>query len=380
MNNNKKLIYVISLAIALLLPLTGNAGVTEEEVLQKLDLIRSIKVVSDEEKIKYYNSELDKTWRYFKDNEIEVLPILKKQIEIEANKSNPNHFLLLDVGYFLMLSGGPDYVDTAKKVFYKIHHHESVVSANLKQLFEFSYRISATGDPDILPYLDSAFLSRKGDEIFIPQHAMRLGRGLMNVFLYGVYGPKSEEHLQALLQQNIKSNPELSRFIVELLIWIGTEKSIPQVMQLMETQRDYDTFARCLAYFMSIGGKAGQQIMLDIDVGKYDAKTRQYYENTKEALRKPSFEGYQKIFARMPGEQNLKNSVVKTRLEAMYENYGKDDETHPLAILNADLPKEYLIEQLVRIRSRMFHRLSDEALSDVKVTNALLNALRYKDN
>jgi hypothetical protein len=62
----------------------------------------------------------------------------------------------------------------------------------------------------------------------------------------------------------------------------------------------------------------------------------------------------------------------------MYENYGKDDKTSPEAIFNSGLPNDFLVSELTRIRGRMFYRVSDEALSDVVLTNAILNALRYR--
>ena len=43
-----------------------------------------------------------------------------------------------------------------------------------------------------------------------------------------------------------------------------------------------------------------------------------------------------------------------------------------------DLHDERLIGQLEGIRARTFYRISDEALSDVEITNAVLNGLRYR--
>ncbi len=64
----------------------------------------------------------------------------------------------------------------------------------------------------------------------------------------------------------------------------------------------------------------------------------------------------------------------------MYDNYGKDDSTSPMAIIDADLPSKYLISKLQSIRSRMFYRVSDEALSEIEITNVIINTLRYKDD
>jgi hypothetical protein len=63
----------------------------------------------------------------------------------------------------------------------------------------------------------------------------------------------------------------------------------------------------------------------------------------------------------------------------MYESYGKDSRLNPQALLDSTLPKELLITELMRIRTRMFMRVSNETLSDVELTNAVLNTLRYRD-
>jgi hypothetical protein len=69
---------------------------------------------------------------------------------------------------------------------------------------------------------------------------------------------------------------------------------------------------------------------------------------------------------------------LKDALSAMHLNYGGDDKTSPRAFLASGLPRTYLTAELSRIRTRMFFRVSDEALSDVKITNALLTPLYYR--
>jgi hypothetical protein len=62
----------------------------------------------------------------------------------------------------------------------------------------------------------------------------------------------------------------------------------------------------------------------------------------------------------------------------MIAHYGRDDRTNPVAILDSGLESDFLITQLLNVRSRTLYRLSDEALDDVAVTNALINGLRYR--
>ena len=84
------------------------------------------------------------------------------------------------------------------------------------------------------------------------------------------------------------------------------------------------------------------------------------------------------IEGRTRGTNKLSDEEVKTRLAAMNVHYGKDESTHPLDILDATLSRDFLTRELVAIRAKTFFRLSDEALSDVQMTNALTNTLRYR--
>jgi hypothetical protein len=72
--------------------------------------------------------------------------------------------------------------------------------------------------------------------------------------------------------------------------------------------------------------------------------------------------------------------VRGSRIDTMIENFGEDERTSPLAILDSGLGADSLIASLLRVRSRSLYRLSDEALSDVEVTNRIVNALRYRSH
>jgi hypothetical protein len=62
----------------------------------------------------------------------------------------------------------------------------------------------------------------------------------------------------------------------------------------------------------------------------------------------------------------------------MISNDGKDDRTSPLAFLDSEVGSDTLISSLLKVRAHTLYRLSDEALSDVQVTNTLINGLRYR--
>jgi hypothetical protein len=82
--------------------------------------------------------------------------------------------------------------------------------------------------------------------------------------------------------------------------------------------------------------------------------------------------------ARRTGDQKLSPTEMKSRLDAMIANYGQDDRTSPVAVLDSGLSSDVLIPSLLKVRSRALFRLSDEALGDVEATNTIVNGLRYR--
>jgi hypothetical protein len=129
---------------------------------------------------------------------------------------------------------------------------------------------------------------------------------------------------------------------------------------------------------MQAGGPAGRDFMLTLAPDKLDTQSREYSSKIRAAIQNASFETIKDSFANLPGEKKLPDAEVKSRLSAMIANFGKDDQTNPLAILDSGLGSDFLITQLLKVRGRTLYRLSDEALSDVEVTNALINGLRYR--
>ena len=193
------------------------------------------------------------------------------------------------------------------------------------------------------------------------------------MFLYGAYGPESESHLRAKLKERFAV-----KRVLETLAWLGTPASLPEVRDAFAAAPDHDTFARTTSYMMQSAGPDGRAFMLALSTSKLDRQSQQYYSEVKTAIRDTSFESMQRSFAGFPGDKKLDDAEINVRLAAMIVNHGKDDRTSPLAVLESKLSSDFLISELTKVRSRSLHRISDEALSDVQVTNALINALRYK--
>jgi hypothetical protein len=131
------------------------------------------------------------------------------------------------------------------------------------------------------------------------------------------------------------------------------------------------------AFMMKSGGPQGRAAILEVQPNDLDARSREYYAKVRPAIESTTFDVLRKQFG-PAGTNKLSEEEVKTRLAAMNVHCGKDESTHPLDILNATLSRDFLTRELVAIRARIFFRPSDEALSDVQMTNALTNTLRYR--
>jgi hypothetical protein len=129
---------------------------------------------------------------------------------------------------------------------------------------------------------------------------------------------------------------------------------------------------------MRAGGPAGREFMLTLAPDTLDARSREYLSKIRAAIQHTSFETVRESFVNLPGEKTLPDAEVKSRLDAMIAHFGTDDRTNPVAILDSGLESDFLIAQLLEVRRRSLYRLSDEALDDVKVTNTLINGLRYR--
>jgi hypothetical protein len=77
-------------------------------------------------------------------------------------------------------------------------------------------------------------------------------------------------------------------------------------------------------------------------------------------------------------ETPISDDEVRRRLQSLHERYGQHDDLQPSDILYSRLPKQFLIDELTRIRERTLLRVTDEALSDLELTNSVLNSLRYR--
>lgn len=368
------ILYCIAISITLITSIPVIASeISETEIVSRINELRGVSLPRNENETKVINEKLDSVWSFLRENNDRAIPILAEELRKELLKPAPDDFFLLDAGYLLLIETGKTYSDLVLRALERLDAKSEVIQANFRQLFEVTFAFASMQDSRVLPIVDRAFLS-SFQKIFIPRHSLTLDPALMCVFLYGAYGPDSETHL---LNKLDKDQADAQR-ILEILNWIGTDRSIEHVKKIMTTHRDYDTYVRSVGYFMRLGGPKGRSIVLNTDVRGFDKRTQDYFKKIKSDVKKQSFKNIAHSFKGLGGEKSLPDEVVKQRLRTMYENFGKDSNTNPMAILNSTLPEDYLINELIKNRSRMFHRLSDEALYDVEMTNSVINALMYK--
>jgi hypothetical protein len=315
---------------------------------------------------------MDDAWKFFQSNKAQVLPVLQTELKTELARAQPNDLVLLDIGMFVYANGGAEGRKAGVDALLKLNPQSPLVVANFKELFDFTYAAARDHDPRILPIIETVFLP-SNREIFVPQHALRLDGTLACVFLYGAYGPE----LESILREKLADKALVKR-VLEILVWLGSPASFPQVRNVVMGSKDYETFARATAYMMQAAGPEGRDFMLGLDANRLDTQSQQYLAKILPAVRSTSFESAGKPLAKLPGDKVLTDAEVAVRLRAMLQNFGKNDRTSPLAILNSGLATQMLIQNLIQIRSRTLHRLSDEALSEVERTNYLINALRYR--
>lgn len=348
------------------------AATVEQDTLAHVANLRAIKSGQPQATIQTYNKQMDDAWKFFYANKAQVLPVLQSQLKDELTSAQPSDLVLLDVGMFVYKNGGDEGKKLGGDALLKLNPHSPLVQENFQELFDFTYSLARAHDPRALPIVDTVFLP-SNQEIFVPQHALRLDGTLVCVVLYGVSGIDVDSRLRGKF-----ADKSLDKRVLEILTWLGSPASLPDVRNAVMASPDYETFSRATTYMMRTAGPEGRNYMLGVDAHRLDTQSQKYLAQILPGVRDTSFKAFKQELANLPGDTKLNDTEVAARLQAMVKNAGKDDRTSPLVILNSGLPAETLINELVKVRSSILQRLSDEALGDVEVTNYLINALRYR--
>jgi hypothetical protein len=364
---------LLAAAVLILSTHHSQAASTEQEIVKRLGQLRALPADATPEQLRKHNEDMDDAWQFYHAHHDEAMPVLRRELAAELKRPKPSPLLLLDVGSFLYLDGDASDRKRSQQALLAIDTDAPTIQANFDQLFRLTHGLATGGDPALLPFIDRVFLPTERG-VFMSEQSFTLNPTLMCAFLYGVYGLEGERTLQPKLK-----DPERVERVLEVLKWVGSPDSVSPVKQATPAKPDYDFFARELTFMMVNGGPAGREAMLNLDRAQLDAQSQQHYDKVKPAIEAQNYAQLRKKFDQFEGEKNVSDDKLKQSLAAMYENFGKDSRLNPQALLDSSLSKDYLIGELTRIRARMFTQVVNQTLSDVELTNAVLNTLRYRD-
>jgi hypothetical protein len=362
----------------LLLAAPAFAQGSEAEAARHVGALRGIRTTDDQEALKALNQRMDAAWRYFEQNRAVAVPIIRREVAAEVDKPKRDSFFLLDLGYFLLLNDRPASAKLALAALDGVDPADEVVQWNFNQMYKFAALAATTSDPAILPFLDKAYLPNTQTlHEFVAPNLLQVSPDMLCAYLYGALGAAGERHL---LQRLERGAPHGKRALEALNI-MGSEAGVSAIVGYMRANRDRDTFIRAFGALMRTGGPRGRDALLALDLSGHDQGSRDEMAAVREQLPSVSFESIRQRYEKsgFPGPQRLADDVLRARLAKIYENYGYDNETNPVAVLNSTLPTEELIAELLRIRQRTFHgRPTNRMIETVKITTDLINALQYR--
>lgn len=354
----------------------SDAGASPASVKAALAAMRDVHIEGlSQPQVDVINQRLDHAWKTIEASGPAAIPVVRAALVAETAKpGKPDYFFLFDASHLLATLDSQNQWDAISPALARIEPDDTTILANADPYFRLCYQLAQTGRPDALPAL-LPFLRVKKATVQLPQHDLPLNPTLICVFLFGSYGPAAED----TLLDHLESHPEERARILEILRWIGTAKSFGPVSKLYTPQQSYDMLLRAFSVLITLGGEPGRRFLLETPVATMDEKFRGYYAHVQSSLVIPGFEFNACQLQKLSHEDSTK-PLSRTELDQllahMDANYGKEDVITAMTLLlsadASDLPR------LIHIRSRMFFRLSDEALDDVKEIGILINALSSK--
>ena len=368
---------LLSVLLASLVLLYPALAVEESEILRQLDKLKAIQPTKDDKKLAEINARMDSSWQFLEAHKLESVPVVMRELAKEIEKPIVDQFFVLDVSKLALSLKGQEAEAVARKALARIDPGAEIIQWNFQELFNFTHALAKFGSPEILAQIDRLFLTNDTKlEFFQAPHYVKLDAMEICVFLYGSTGASAEEHLL----KSLEKTPATRRRVVEVLCSLGSERSVVPVQKLMASATDYETFTRCVAFMMTLGGPDGKAAMLALDKSHLDPKSKTYYERILPEVKRVSAESLSATVKRLDDTaagKEIADDELKRRLKKMYDNFGVDDDTSPSALISSKLPRDYLLDQLKKIRNRMFHRTNNHALEDVKITNLIINTLQF---
>ncbi|HET6263230.1 MAG TPA: hypothetical protein VFD95_00125 [Usitatibacter sp.] len=324
----------------------------EKTAIEHIERIRATRPAANPKEAEQFNKQLEDAWKFFLAHPGSIAPI-RRALSREMTQRPPNHFVLLDLGYYLHTHGSPADRELAKSALFTLDPAAPIMRFNLQELFQFTHVVAASRDERVLEFIERAFL-RKQVAVEIPESKVTLDPTLATAWLYGAYGDGAEARLASLLRTPVTDKP-LARKVLEVLTWIGSPASNPQVKNvLIGASRDADTFMRTATFLMNVGGPQGRAVVLAVQPDGLDLWTASYFERIREPARATSFASLSRPLTQ---DASLKK------------------------VLDADRPRAELIAQLDADRTRIFRLApTKERVAEAQRVNLAINAIRYRDS
>lgn len=363
-------------AAAVLLVQGAPCQASEAEILQQLNQLRGVQPTTDSNKLAAVNARLDAAWKFLLAHQNESAPIIQLELTGALAAQPADQLFILDTAHLLLSFDQQRHAALALKALAKLDPNADILRYNLRELFNFTYAVAQTGQPDVLAQIDRLFLLNTNRLVFFDApHYVDLAPTELCAFLYGITGTNAEDHLLSVIENNKAARLRA----LEVLCWVGSERCIPRVKAVLEASRDYETFSHAATFLTDLGGPAGRDAVLQASPTPLDARTRTYLNRILPIVKGRSADTLKASLKELGGtlDQTITDAQLKAALKKMHDNYGADNETNPYALLTSKLPRPFLLEQLKSIRTRTFYRLTNRALEDVQVTNLLINALQF---
>lgn len=352
-----------------------DAPVTLDDALRKrlaphLDYTRSVGKLQPDTLPANVSEGLDANYRAITDEGDEGRRVVREAVLAESALTPPNSFFLLDMGHFLVGESCPDTAASAV-AYAALDPADPIVRIGSQDLFEFGFALAQRGLPATPEATLRAALTETHD-LPIPQHATSFDPTVQAVYLLAPFGSAGETAIAAALKQESSRDRAL-----EVLGWIGSPASVPAVMGALGQDHDAETLERALQFLMTLGGAEGRQALQAFDAKDLAAAEQASLAKAREAIPKLSFHA---LRDEVGGGVTVKPaSELRQRFARMIEDLGRDDSFEPSYVLDSDLPRAELTEWLRATRAAQLRRQSNEALNDVKITNALIFALSLRE-
>ncbi len=352
----------------------------EEQVISSVESLRKISPTEDKKELENYNSIMDNNWSIFAKKKEVSLPILTEILNKEIVSKEPNHLLLLDLGWFIALSDEKaEFNSILFKVYEKIDYRQKIILYNSQQYFRYSLLLSSRQLPGFLNLIDQRFLKNEARSFFIPQHVAMVDAHAQRTHLYGIYGKESIRHLLDILK--IEKDVPIRRSVLSILRRICTVECAQDTFELLSYEQDHESFVNGTYILLDNTGPKGRELYLKLNPKNLSEKTRNYFKNEQNYVKNLSFEFLVNKMEKKYGKSgnNFSNEEFIVEIDKMINNMGASRVLHPLDFITSSQDKESLIEKLIESRRNCFHRLNRHGMEDIDISNMIINTLYFKN-